>query len=163
MKPLTEDDIRKAMANVSKGEAGRMSLPRDFAELPWDDLDFLGWRDPGAPERAWLVADRDGRPFGIGLRVASGAARGFTSRSICSICLTPRTGGGVALMTAPRIGPAGRQGNSVGQYICSDLACSLYLRGRKGSAGVGDMDEHLSLDERIDRALGNLRAFLERL
>ena len=140
-----------------------MSLPRGFADLPWDDLDFLGWRDPGAPERAWLVAEREGRLVGLSLRVASGAARGFTSRSICSICLTTRTGGGVALLTARRTGAAGRQGNSIGQYMCADLACPLYVRGKKDSAFGGDLDEHLSLAERIDRALGNLFAFIDRL
>ncbi|WP_430625940.1 FBP domain-containing protein, partial [Streptomyces albus] len=31
----------------------------------------------------------------------------------------------MALLAAPRPGAAGRQGNTVGAYLCADLACSL--------------------------------------
>jgi hypothetical protein len=163
VKPLAERDIRLSFVNCSQGEAKRLNLPRDFAELAWEDLDFLGWRDPGAPERAYLVAEHDGRLVGVALRAASGRARGFTARSMCSLCLTTRTGGGVALMTARRTGAAGRQGNSVGQYLCADLACSLYVRGRKQPAAGADLDESLSPEEKIARALANLGAFLDKV
>ncbi|MGN0119022.1 MAG: FBP domain-containing protein, partial [Streptomyces albidoflavus] len=53
--PLTEKQIRTSFVNSTKGEAARLRLPLDFAELPWPDLDFLGWVDPGAPLRAHLV------------------------------------------------------------------------------------------------------------
>ncbi|WP_433558357.1 FBP domain-containing protein [Pseudonocardia xinjiangensis] len=159
MKPLSERDIRSSFVNCSKGEAQRLKLPAGLDELPWPDLDFLGWRDPGAPERAYLVADHDGRLVGVALRAAAAGARGFTGRSICSLCLTTRTAGGVVLMTARRSGAAGRGGNSVGQYLCSDLACSLYIRGRKQSVG-GVVRETLSRDEKIARTLANLDAFL---
>ncbi|WP_204066309.1 FBP domain-containing protein [Planobispora siamensis] len=138
-------------------------MPGDFAELPWEDLDFLGWRDPGAPGRAYLVAERGDRAVGVALRAVSGGGRAFTARSMCSLCLTVRTGGGVALMTAPRTGEAGRQGNSVGEYLCADLACSLYVRGRKRSAAEGDFEESLSRDEKIARIRGNLTAFLDKV
>jgi hypothetical protein len=159
MKPLSERDIRSSFVNCSKGEAQRVKLPAALDELPWPDLDFLGWRDPGAPERAYLVADHDGHLVGVALRAAAAGARGFTARSICSLCLTTRTAGGVVLMTARRSGAAGRGGNSVGQYLCSDLACSLYIRGRKQSVG-GVVRETLSRDEKIARTLANLDAFL---
>lgn len=163
MRPITERDVRLSFVNCSKGEAKRLSLPRDFADLSWDDLDFLGWRDPGAPERAYLVAERDGGLVGIALRTAPRAARGFTSRSMCSLCLTTRTGGGVALMTARRTGEAGRQGNSVGRYLCTDLACSLYVRGKKEPAVGADLEESLSAEDKIARALANLDAFLDKV
>ena len=54
MRPLTEQDIRNSFVNCSKGEAKRMFVPHDLGERPWDDLDFLGWRDPGAPDRSCL-------------------------------------------------------------------------------------------------------------
>jgi hypothetical protein len=162
MRPITEDALRTSFVNASKGDAQRMNLPRTFAETPWPDLDFLGWQDPGAPERAWLVVDRDDGPVGLSLRIASGGARGFTARSMCSICMTTRTGGGVALMTARRTGAAGRQGNSIGQYMCGDLACSLYVRGRKQAAGT-EFDELLGVEDKIARLRGNLDAFLARI
>jgi treble-clef zinc-finger protein len=77
-------------------------------------------------------------------------------------CLTTRTGGGVVLMSARRTGAAGRGGNSVGQYLCSDLACSLYIRGRKQSVG-GAIEENLSREEKIARTLANLDAFLAKI
>ncbi|MEW9550677.1 FBP domain-containing protein [Nonomuraea sp. NPDC050783] len=164
MRPLTEHDIRASFINCSKGEAKRAGLPQDLAAQPWDDLDFLGWRDPGAPERAYLIAERDdGSLAGLALRVTSGAARGFTSRSMCSLCLTTHTSGGVALMTARRTGESGRQGNSVGQYLCADLACSLYLRGRKEAAGGGVVEESLTLADKLARTRVNLRAFLDKV
>ena len=176
MRPITEGEIRACFINCSKGEAQRLNLPRDFAETAWawDDLDFFGWRDPGALERGYLVVERESgdgdgggggvgrRLVGISLRAASGAGRGFTARSICTICKTTRTGGGVALLSARRAGESGRNGNTVGQYICSDLACSLYARGRKISAGTL-LDETLDLDSRIERVRKGVDAFLARV
>lgn len=163
MRPVTERDIRTSFVNCSKGEAKRLGLPKDFTDLPWDDLDFLGWQDPGAPGRAYLIAERDDRLIGVSLRVSSGAARGFTSRSMCSLCLTTRTGGGVSLMTARRMGDAGRQGNSVGQYLCGDLDCSLYVRGKKQSVAGGALDESLTAEEKVTRVLANLHSFLDKV
>lgn len=164
MRPISESEIRASFVNCSKGETQRLGLPRDLAELPWAELDFLGWRDPGAPERGYLVAERggDGRLVGVALRAASGAARGFTARSICTICKTTRTGGGVALLSARRAGESGRNGNTVGQYICSDLACPLYVRGKKVSAGTL-LDETLDQQSRIERLNRGLDAFLARV
>ena len=163
VQPITERDIRMSFVNCSKGEAMRMAVPRDLAEIVWENLDFLGWRDPGAPERAYLVAERDGGLAGVALRLTAGGARGFTKPSMCSVCLTAHTAGGVALMTARRAGAAGRQGNSVGQYLCTDLACSLYVRGlRPPAAGTG-MDESLPAADKIARARANLDAFLAKI
>jgi hypothetical protein len=163
MHPVSEKDVRRSFVNCSKGEASRLGVPKDLDALPWDDLDFLGWRDPRAPDRAYLVADRDGRLVGIALRAVTGRARGFTSRAMCSLCLTTHSGGGVTLMSARRAGDAGRHGDTVGQYLCADLACSLYIRGRKQAAAAKDLDETLTVDEKIARARTNLTAFMDRV
>ncbi len=162
MNPLTEPEIRAAFVNCTKGEAKRLNVPRDLAGLPWDDLDFLGWRDPQSPERAYLVADLDGRRTGIALRCPG--PNPLQKRSnICSFCLTSHTGG-VTLMVAPRVGKAGQQGNSVGTYLCTDLACSLYLRGKKPVVGLGgQFKERLTLEERAGRTMANLAAFAARV
>ncbi|MGW0581756.1 FBP domain-containing protein [Streptomyces sp. NPDC002920] len=163
MKPLTEQEIRAAFVNCTKGEARRLSVPRDLAELPWDDLDYLGWRDPQAPDRAYLVAELDdGGPKALVLRGPGSAAVGQTRRSMCSMCLTTHSGG-VSLMVAPKAGRAGQQGNSVGAYLCSDLACSLYLRGKR-DAGVGArLHETITLEEKIRRTVTNLAAFVAKV
>ena len=162
MKPLTEPEIRAAFVNCTKGEAKRMNVPRDLAGLPWDDLDFLGWRDPQSPERAFLVAELDGGLTGIALRCPG--PNPLQKRSnICSFCLTGHTGG-VTLMVAPRVGKAGQQGNSVGTYLCTDLACSLYLRGKKPVIGLGGrFRERLTLEEMVDRTMANVAAFAARV
>ncbi|GAA5023096.1 hypothetical protein GCM10025734_79940 [Kitasatospora paranensis] len=68
MKPLTEQEIRTAFVNCTKGEAKRLAVPRDLADVPWADLDYLGWRDPQAPGRAYLVAELDGLARAVALR-----------------------------------------------------------------------------------------------
>jgi hypothetical protein len=81
---------------------------------------------------------------------------------MCSMCLTTHTGG-VSLMVAAKAGKAGQQGNSVGAYMCSDLACPLYVRGKK-DAGVGArLPESLTLEEKIQRTVANLAAFIAKV
>ncbi|WP_326818236.1 FBP domain-containing protein [Streptomyces sp. NBC_01762] len=162
MKAVSEQDIRASFVNCSKGEAKRLPIPRDLAEQPWDDLDFLGWRDLAEPGRSYIVTEHDGELIGITLRFPS-QQRGFLHRSMCSLCLTTHPGSGVSLMTARKTGPAGREGNSVGVYICTDLACSLYVRGRKVPASGGRFKESLTLEEQVARTRTNLAAFLRTL
>jgi hypothetical protein len=47
---------------------------------------------------------------------------------MCLLCQTTQPGDGVSLFTARRAGEAGRNGNTVGTYICADLACSHRVR-----------------------------------
>ena len=47
-----------------------ITLPQDLAHTPWDEREYLGWRDPKAPLRGYLVAERDGRPVGVAVRAA---------------------------------------------------------------------------------------------
>jgi FBP C-terminal treble-clef zinc-finger len=161
VEPLTEQEIRAAFVNCSKGEANRLHVPRDLTGEPWDDLDFLGWRDPQAPDRAYLVADLGDGPVAITLR-SPAPAPGQKRASLCSICLTGHVGG-VTLMVAPRTGKAGQQGNSVGTYMCGDLACSLYTRGKKFTASSSRLQEKLTLEEKIGRNVANLGAFLAKV
>ncbi|GAB3989777.1 FBP domain-containing protein [Actinoallomurus acanthiterrae] len=161
MKPIGENDIRGSFVNCSKGEARKLHLPRGLADLPWDDLDFLGWRDPGAPDRGYLIVERGDGLLGVTLRVASETRRSLVKTTVCSLCLTSHAGSGVSLFAARRAGAAGREGNTVGKYICGDLACPLYVRGKKKSALVTRFTESLSIEEQIDRMSTNLDAFLD--
>ncbi|RCH61729.1 FBP domain-containing protein [Streptomyces sp. SDr-06] len=163
MKAVTEREIRASFINCSKGEAARLAVPRELDSLPWDDLDFLGWREPSAPDRANLVTEHGGRLTAVALRFAS-RQRGPLQRSMCSVCLTTHAGSGVSLMTARLAGRAGREGNSVGIYLCTDLACSLYLRGKKVPEGIGGrFEESLTPAEQVERARGNLAGFLAKV
>lgn len=157
MTPLTEPQVRKAFVNVTKGEAGRINIPTDLAGQPWDDLDYLGWRDPKAPLRAYLVTPHADRLCGIALRLSQ-ESRG-PRKTMCSLCLTV---GDVALMVAPRAGRAGQASNSVGTYICADLACSLYLRNRR-KAATSVVNETLTPEQKVERLVTNLDAFVSRV
>jgi treble-clef zinc-finger protein len=162
MKPLTEPEIRTAFVNCTKGEAKRLSVPRDLADRPWDDLDYLGWRDPRAPDRGYLVTELDDNLIGLVLRCPSPATSQMR-RSMCSMCLTSHTGGGVSLMVAPRAGKAGQQGNTVGTYICSDLSCSLYVRGKKHAGAGARLNESLAVEEKIQRTMAHVAAFIAKV
>lgn len=161
MNPLTDRAIRAAFVNCTKGEAKRLSVPRDLAERPWDDLEFLGWSDPQSPARAYLATELDGRVVALALR-RPGATPGQARRSMCSLCKTIHDGG-VSLMVAAKAGKAGQQGNSVGAYMCGDLACSLYVRGKKEAGAGVRLPESLTLDEKIQRTVGNLAAFIAKV
>ncbi|MCX5582078.1 FBP domain-containing protein [Streptomyces erythrochromogenes] len=164
MEPLSEKQIRASFVNCTKGEAARMRLPLDFAELPWEDLDFLGWVDPGAPLRAHVVLPREEGPLGISLRVPSVGRTSAVKSSLCQICLTGHASSGVTLLAAPLAGARGREGNTVGTYICADLACSLYVRGkRQPKLRAGRQEESLTVDERLARLEANLNGFVSRV
>ncbi|AXE25212.1 FBP domain-containing protein [Streptomyces globosus] len=165
MEPLTEKQIRASFVNCTKGEASRLKLPPDFGELPWEDLDFLGWVDPAAPLRAYLVRPgADGAAVGIGLRVPVTHRTSAVRSSVCQICLTAHAASGVSLLVAPLAGARGRDGNTVGSYVCADLACSLYLRGKRlPKLRTRTYEETLTVEERVERALANLDALTARI
>lgn len=125
MRALSEAEIRAAMVNATPGEAERMPVP-GLHEVVWGDREYLGWRDPGAPQRGYLVYWRDEVAIGIALRASEVRLR--PGAAICSLCNTPQPAGQVTMFSATRAGEAGRAGNTVGTYICADLACSLLIR-----------------------------------
>jgi hypothetical protein len=47
---------------------------------------------------------------------------------MCLLCQSALAGDGVSLFTAKRAGEAGRNGNTVGPYVCAALACSHRVR-----------------------------------
>ena len=160
MRELTESEIRDAFVNCSRGEAKRLTVPKPLPAVPWSDLDFLGWRDQGAPDRAYLAASWNDKLVAVTMRVPPKGAKSFLRTSVCALCLTAHSSTGVSLFTARKAGEAGRQGNTRGTYICSDLACSLYLRGKRKPELV-QPTETLSTDEKILRVRINLDRFLD--
>ena len=125
MRAMTETDIRGAMVNAVPGEAERMPLP-GLHEVVWGDREYLGWRDPSSSDRGYVVYWRGDDPVGIALRASDVRLR--PGSAICSLCHTPQPAGQVTMFSAARAGEAGRAGNSIGTYICADLACSLLIR-----------------------------------
>jgi hypothetical protein len=132
VRSMTEAEIRRSFINCSRGEAKTLTLPRGFDELAWGELEMLGWRDPKAPLRGYIVVqgdvlEGDAQPVGIAVRAAESRMSSRTA-AMCLLCQTGQSGDAVSLFTARRTGEAGRNGNTVGTYMCADLACSRRVR-----------------------------------
>lgn len=160
MEPLSADEIRRSFVNSTRSQVKAIALPPKFTELPWESLDFLGWRDGKAPRRGYLVVRRAEGVTGIAVSTqASGAARRFAG--LCDLCNTAHHVSDVALFAARRAGTAGREGNTVGTYICADLACSLYIRGLKDpDVPQGDT---ATPEVRAERLATRLETFVQRV
>jgi FBP C-terminal treble-clef zinc-finger len=123
--------LRRSFVNCSQGEARGLTLPKAFATLDWTEVELLGWRDPKAPLRGYLVVEsvpgKGAQPVGIAVRAAD-TRMSFRTTAMCLLCQTTRPGDTVSLFTAKRSGEAGRSGNTVGTYMCADLACAERVR-----------------------------------
>lgn len=127
MQKLTEKDIRRSFVNSTRSEVAALNLPANFQDLDWDNLDYLGWRDPKMPQRSYLVHPLDGKPTGILLRAPETAAPG-NRRVLCALCQDVHSEEDVYLFAARRAGQSGRDGNTVGTLICADFICSENVR-----------------------------------
>ena len=147
MLPITEKSLRASFVNASRKEVGDLSLPSDFETIDWDQLDYLGWRDPKIGRRAYVVVPSlDGDLIGILLRQADASPR---SRAQCSWCQDVKLPNDVVLFTARRSGKAGRNGNTVGTLICEDFQCSRNVRTTPPLAYEG-FDVEAARQKRID-------------
>ncbi|MEU4745515.1 FBP domain-containing protein [Actinosynnema sp. NPDC023658] len=158
VRPTPAEEIRKSFVNCSKGEAKKLTLPADLDSRDWSETDFLGWVDPRAVNNAYLVVPRDDGVVGVVLR-ANTPAKSALRSSQCAFCLTTHVLSDVGLFAAPKAGAAGRKGNTVGTYVCADLACSAYVR-RKRRPSAPQPAETLDDDGRIARMLANINHFV---
>ena len=159
MRALTEAAIRRSLVNCSRSEAAAMTPPRDLEELDWSTLDVLGWRDGRAELRGYLVHEDDGAVIGIALRAADTRMSGRRS-AMCLLCHSVQSAADVSLFTARRVGEAGRRGNTVGTYICADLACASRVREVPVSAQAFDQEfQALVVAEQVDGLRRRLQAF----
>jgi hypothetical protein len=124
----------------------------------WAGTPFLGWRDPKAPLRGYLVRWLDDDLVGVSIR----AAESRMSRRVaamCLLCQSVHAGNEVSLFTARRGGQAGRDANTICTYMCADLACARHVLGgvratpdSPDPALVG-ADRLAALEERLDAFL----------
>lgn len=160
MRPLTAAEIAESFVNCTRGELRSMTPIRGLPEVDWEIREFLGWRDPKAPARAFLVTERGGAALGVELRAttAPGPRRGS---ALCDICHTAHPADSVGLLVARKAGVRGREHNTVGTYICADLACPLYVR--KLRPVTLPQGETAPPDVRAARLQRRLDAFLDRV
>jgi len=128
VRALTRAEARAAIVNVDPAE-GKVRLPGHFDDLRWEELDYLGWRDPRAPSRAFLVADVDGRAVGALLRQSPSHAEVGSRAVMCALCRFSRRFNEVALFAAHRPSRDPRKRlSSVGLLLCTDLDCHRNVR-----------------------------------
>lgn len=156
MRTLTDSQIRDSFLNASRSERKNMSLPADLDQLAWDDIDFLGWKDPKFPNIGYVVVDLDGEPVGLLLRQTETRAR---SRPQCSWCADVQLPNDVVFYAAKRAGDAGRRGDTVGTLICEHFECSRNVRELPPSAYLG-FDREAARDRRIEALRQHVRGFV---
>jgi len=159
MRPFDERAIRASFRNASRKEVSDLTLPAGFADLDVERLDYLGWTDPKAPRRAYVVAEIDGEPAGILLQRAE---QRVVARAQCSWCEDVTLRNDVQLFVARKTGPAGRKGDTVGTLVCENFGCSDTVRRLPPLAYEG-FDRELARDLRIERLREHVRGFILRL
>ncbi|WGX99024.1 FBP domain-containing protein [Nocardioides sp. L-11A] len=123
MRPLTRAEVRDCIVNLYPATA-RVRLPAWFDDTRWDRIDYLGWRDTRAQQRAYLVADIDGAAQGVMLRQNPSQPALATRAVMCDLCRFTRRFNEVALFTAPRASTDKRRRlSAVGLLLCADLDC----------------------------------------
>lgn len=147
MLPISETIIRTSFVNASRKETSDVTLPTGFDTIVWDDLDFLGWRDPKIGRRAYAVVPTlEGDLIGILFRQAEASPR---SRAQCSWCQDVKLPNDVVFYSAKRSGPAGRNGNTIGTLVCEEFQCSRNVRKTPPLAYEG-FDVHAARLQRIE-------------
>jgi hypothetical protein len=145
MQPISADALRASFINTSVRERKATPLP-DLASARWNDLDFLGWRDPKQPLLGYVVAEVEGEPVGFVLRQAEKLPAGKVQCSWCDDVQLPHP---VVFFGARRTGDAGRRGDTIGTLVCAGFECSANVRKLPTLAYLG-FDREAERLRRID-------------
>jgi hypothetical protein len=164
MLPLTEARIRACFINATRSERTNMLLPADFADTPWERLDFFGWRDRKLPQVGYVVTElddgfEDGHEDGITGVILRQAESRPRTRPQCTWCNDVELPNDVVLFTAKRAGDAGRKGDTVGTLACANFECSKNVRKLPPLAYVG-FDRDAARERRIRMLRENVQGFV---
>ena len=127
MKKRSLREFKLALGNVDEATRKAVHAPKALTRLAWEDLDYLGWRDPGAQQRGYLFIERDERLHGV--MVLNTKTQTSAGRAVmCAFCRMPRRFGQVVLFSSPTLtNPKGT--STQGTYICADLDCNVRVNG----------------------------------
>lgn len=158
MRALSEAEIVASFVNGTEAELEHFELPVAVLVAEWERLDAIAWRDRRAKLRGYLVTLIDDEPVGVVLRATeSGGSR--HRAAICNFCHTQQPADQVALFSARRAGAAGSNGDTVGTYLCADLACQETVRLQSPLAPAEVRDSWQTLN-RIEGLARRTRAFV---
>ncbi|PPJ15690.1 FBP domain-containing protein [Nocardia nova] len=153
MRAMSRAEVRAAIVNTDP-PGSRVRLPGWFDEISWDALEYLGWRDPRSPMRAYLVAEVDGAATGVLLRQAPARAELGSRAMMCDLCRFTRRFNEVSVFTARRAAKDKRQRLSGrGLHLCSGLDCHANV---KRAVPLGPLDP--PADELIRQRRSGLRS-----
>lgn len=155
VKPIEPAEIRTCFVNATQGEAERLPMP-GLHDVIWAEREYLGWRDPQSHQRGYLVHWLEDRPVGIVLRASEFSLQPGIS-AMCALCRIARSSNQITMFSAARAGQSGRDGNTIGTYICDDLACSHLIRILPPASALQSQEE--LLEERIEGLLLRVRGF----
>lgn len=96
MRPMTREEVRGAFVNPDP-TAKKIRLPAWFDDVPWRQIDYLGWRDLRAPQLAYLVTEADDQALGVLLRQAPNRAELESRAVMCDLCRSSRRQRGFAV------------------------------------------------------------------
>jgi hypothetical protein len=163
MQVPSQQEVRRAFVNSSRSRAAAATFPPEWPPPRADELEVVGWADPKAPLRAYLVVGAEvlgeAGPLALELRLPSASPRGSRA-TMCDLCRTQDAPDGSRLVVAPRAGALGRAGNTVGLYVCSDFGCSLRARQPWKPHQKPLLDHE---DPRVPELVERLRAFVDRV
>jgi hypothetical protein len=155
MHAFTEKDIRTSFVNASLRERTAIPLPDGFDHLDWDQLDYLGWRDPKLALIGYIVVLVGDEPVGILLRQTEQRTR---TRPQCAWCADVTLPNDVVFFSAKRAGAAGRNGNTIGTLACDGFQCSANVRRLPPLAYTG-FDREAARERRIEQLRANVAGF----
>ena len=156
MLQLSDQDIRASLVNVSMRERKALTLPANFATQRWDNLDYLGWRDPKIPGIGYVFVELESGPVGILLSQAKGRMQ---TRPQCSWCTDVQLPNEVVFFSAKRAGAAGRNGDTIATLACANFECSANVRKLPSMAYIG-FDVEAARVRRIEALGEHVRNFV---
>lgn len=157
MQPYTLTALRDALGNVDAATRKTARMPRLRFTPAVEERDYLGWRDPSAPQRGYIFVDGANGPEGIMLTKTR--TRNSAQRAVmCEFCRLPRRFEQVALFSAP-ISQLQRDQSTLGTYLCVDLDCNARVNALRPVTPLDPPAEELVAARREQLALRS-RAFV---
>jgi hypothetical protein len=148
MKKLTTKQIEDSFTKRVKD----LKIP-DLAGINWETREFLAWfHNDGS--KAYLCTYYKDTPLGIELAITK--AGNSLHTKMCSLCHTLHAGNSISLFTYSVIRP---QYRTFGDYFCTNLNCSGYVRGT--NTHNVQMQEDFTSEDKVIRLEMNLEKFIE--
>jgi hypothetical protein len=148
--PLTIPDIIPAFPK----KAQRFITMPKLEAIDWRVLDYYGWCHSSGHLGYVIFNDKSGIR---GIVLEKTKMTGAQKPRMCSWCLTVHRGCGVNLFTSAT---AYDKNKIIGEYVCSNLNCSLYISGLLVPDAC-QMRENIGMDAKKERLRANVGKFFD--